>query len=48
MPRSYKKADLFHIPSTNPKVEKFINFIMIDGKKTIARKLFQQTLNEIK
>lgn len=48
MPRNYKKADLFHLPSTNPKIEKFINFIMLDGKKTIARKLFSETLAEIK
>lgn len=48
MPTSYKRADLFHLPSTNPKIEKFINFIMKDGKKTIARKLFAETLAEIK
>ena len=48
MPSSYKQADLFHLPSTNPRIEKFINFIMQDGKKTIARKLFDSTLAEIK
>ena len=48
MPRKFKKVDLFHLPSTNEKVEKFINFIMKAGKKNIARKIFNDTLEEIK
>jgi small subunit ribosomal protein S7 len=48
MPRKYSRVDLFHIPSTNERIEKFINFIMKDGKKNIARKIFNDTLEEIK
>jgi len=48
MPRKYSKVDLFHLPSTNNKVEKFINYIMKNGKKNIARKIFLDTLEEIK
>lgn len=47
MPRKYKRVDLFHIPSTNERIEKFINFIMKSGKKNIARKIFNNTLTEI-
>jgi small subunit ribosomal protein S7 len=47
MPRKYKRVDLFHIPSTNDRVEKFINFVMKDGKKNVARRIFQDTLKEI-
>lgn len=47
MSTGYKKADLFHLPSTTDKVEKFINFIMVAGKKTIARRLFETTMSEI-
>ena len=48
MPRKYTRVDLFHIPSTNDRIEKFINFLMKDGKKNIARKIFDGTLEEIK
>lgn len=48
MAKKFKKAWLFTLPSTDDKIEKFINYIMLDGKKNIARKIFQQTLNEIK
>jgi hypothetical protein len=33
----FKKAHIFRLPSTTDKIEKFINFIMLDGKKNIAR-----------
>ena len=45
---NFKKPTAFTLPSTDDKIEKFINYIMQDGKKNIARKLFNQTLNEIK
>jgi small subunit ribosomal protein S7 len=32
----------------NPTIEKFINYIMLDGKKSLAIRLFEETLNEIK
>lgn len=44
----YKQPVAFKLPSTNDKIEKFINYIMLDGKKITARKIFQDTLNEIK
>jgi len=45
---SFKKPQAFSIPSTTDKVEKFINYIMLDGKKNIARKIFNDMLAEIK
>lgn len=45
---SFKKPQSFSIPSTTDKMEKFINYIMLDGKKNIARKIFNDMLNEIK
>jgi ribosomal protein S7 len=48
MPRKYTRVDLFHLPSTNEKIEKFINHIMKNGKKNVARQIFEQTLEEIK
>lgn len=48
MAKKFKKAGLFTLPSTDDKVEKFINYIMLDGKKNIARKIFGDTMEEIK
>lgn len=48
MAKKFKKPPVFGLPSTTNKVEKFINYIMLDGKKNIARKIFQDTLAEIK
>ncbi len=48
MAKKFKKAAPFSLPSTTDKIEKFINYIMLDGKKNIARKIFQDTLAEIK
>ncbi len=42
-----KKANF--IPSnSNPLQEKFINCVMLDGKKSVARKIFNDMLEEIK
>lgn len=44
------KKDKFvkHIPAdSNPLQERFINYLMQDGKKSIARKVFQNTLKLI-
>jgi small subunit ribosomal protein S7 len=30
------------------KIEKFVNYLMKDGKKTTARKVFADTMDEIK
>lgn len=43
-----KRNEVFTLPSTNEKIEKFINYIMLDGKKSLARKIFYSTLDEIK
>lgn len=48
MAKKYKQPVAFQLPSTNPDIEKFINYIMLDGKKVIARKIFNDTLAEIK
>ena len=48
MAKKFKAPVAFKLPSTNDKIEKFINYLMLDGKKTIARKIFQDTLDEIK
>ena len=48
MPRKYTRVDLFYFPSTNEKIEKFINHIMKNGKKNVARQIFENTLEEIK
>ena len=48
MAKKFKKPVAFTLPSTNDKIEKFINFIMLDGKKITARKIFKDTLAEIK
>ena len=40
------KAQL--LPDTNPLEEKFINYIMLDGKKSIARGIFNDMLAELK
>ncbi len=40
------KAQL--LPGADPLQEKFINYIMLDGKKSIARVIFAKMLEEIK
>lgn len=44
----FKKTHMFRLPSTTERIEKFINFLMLDGKKNIARRIFENTLEEIK
>lgn len=36
------------LPDSNPVNEKFINYLMMGGKKSIARKILQDALEEIK
>lgn len=48
MAKKFKAPVAFTLPSTSDKVEKFINYIMLDGKKITARKIFRDTLEEIK
>lgn len=44
----FKKTNMFRLPSTTERIEKFINFLLMDGKKNIARRIFENTLEEIK
>ena len=39
---------MFSLATTNEKIEKFINYLMKDWKKNIARKIFNNMLEEIK
>lgn len=48
MASKFKAPVAFSLPSTTDNVEKFINYIMLDGKKITARKIFRDTLEEIK
>lgn len=36
------------LPDSNPVNEKFINYLMLDGKKGVARKILSDALEEIK
>jgi small subunit ribosomal protein S7 len=44
----FKKPKSWALVFADPKVEKFINYLMKDGKKATARKVFTDTMNEIK
>jgi small subunit ribosomal protein S7 len=48
MAKKFKAPVKFKLPSTNEKIEKFINYIMLDGKKITARKIFRDMLADIK
>lgn len=48
MAADFKKAENMIIPNYDQKMERFINYIMKDGKKTVARRIFADTLEEIK
>jgi len=42
-----KRGTTFMPENSNPMQEKFINYLMKDGKKTVARKVFTKTLKII-
>ncbi len=44
----FKKPPVLSLPSTTDRVEKFINYVMLDGQKNVARKIFNDALAEIK
>ena len=48
MAKKFKKAPMLVLPDSNEKIEKFINYIMKDGKKLLAKKIFKMTMEEIK
>lgn len=45
---TFKKVEVIFSPKTTEKEEKIINYIMESGKKSIAKKIYQDTLKEIK
>lgn len=48
MAKKFKKVEPTILPSSNEKVEKIINYIMKDGKKSVAKKIYNDVLKEIK
>ena len=44
----FKKPKSSALVFSDAKVEKFINYLMKDGKKTTARRVFNDTMNEIR
>jgi len=48
MSKKIKAKELLVLPDSNEKIEKFINFLMKNWKKLLAKKIFNQTLEEIK
>lgn len=46
--KKYKKNELLVLSNSSERAEKFINFIMSHGKKSIARWIFDDTMKEIK
>ena len=45
---SFKKPKSWALVLADVKVEKFINYLMKSGKKNTARKIFSQTMSEIR
>lgn len=48
MAKKYTKQELFIQPGYSATAEKLINYIMKDGKKTVAKKIYNDMLVEIK
>ena len=48
MAKKFIKPKMFKLPTTNDRIEKFVNYIMRNGKKMLARKIFAMCLEEIK
>jgi len=48
MSKSFKKAQRVLWPTDNVRIEKVINYIMKDGKRSVAKKIYSDMLNEIK
>lgn len=44
--KSSKKVDV-NISFDDPKIKKFVNYLMMHGKKTVAQKIFTDTMKEI-
>jgi len=48
MAGSVKSRDSQNFPFSSEKMDKVINYIMRDGKKSVAKKIFNDVLKEIK
>lgn len=48
MAKKIKRKTILVLPDSTEKVEKFINFLMKDWKKLLAKKIFKMTMEEIK
>ena len=44
--KSSKKVDV-NISFDDPRIKKFVNYLMMHGKKTVAQKIFADTMKEI-
>ena len=48
MGKKYEKPAYLGLPTSDQKSQKFINYIMKEGKRTVALKIFNDTMAEIK
>ncbi len=48
MAKKFKKPVSSNLPMADEKTEKFINYIMKDGKKNTAKRIFHMTMAEIR
>ena len=48
MAKKFKKVPLRVFPWQDEKEQKFIKYIMKDGKRTVAEKIFADTMQEIR
>ncbi len=48
MGKKYEKPAYLGLPTSDQKAQKFINYIMKEGKRTVALKIYNDTMNEIK
>jgi len=48
MAKKFKKSAVKVLPKSNEKTEKVINYIMRNGKKSVARRIYADVLAEIK
>ena len=48
MGKKYEKPAYLGLPTSDQKAQKFINYIMKEGKRTVALKIYNETMSEIK
>lgn len=48
MGKKYEKPAYLGLPTSDQKAQKFINYIMKEGKRTVALKIYNDTMSEIK